>query len=103
VAWITSDHRAGAVPNPNASHPVRKAAAKSTSKKALVRRAINFAANEMDRPNNTVIRHSKQLGIRWRKGSKSRNELRSRSQPVRAALVPEPPGLKRRPPAARLR
>lgn len=31
-----------------------------------------MAANEMDRPHNTVIRHSKQLGIQWPRRGKSR-------------------------------
>jgi transposase len=31
-----------------------------------------MAANEMDRPHRTIWRHSKMLGIRWPKGSKSR-------------------------------
>jgi transcriptional regulator with GAF, ATPase, and Fis domain len=31
-----------------------------------------LAANEMDRPTGTVIRHSKRLGIRWPQGNKSR-------------------------------
>lgn len=30
------------------------------------------AANEMGRPHNTVIRHSKALGIRWPRGNRSR-------------------------------
>lgn len=32
-----------------------------------------MAANEMDRPTGTVIRHAKALGIRWPQGNKSRN------------------------------
>ena len=31
-----------------------------------------LAANEMDRPHNTVIRHSKVLGIRWPPANRSR-------------------------------
>jgi len=31
-----------------------------------------FAANEMDRPHQTVWRHSKKLGIRWPSGHRSR-------------------------------
>jgi hypothetical protein len=31
-----------------------------------------LAANEMDRPINTLLRHSKLLGVRWPQGSKSR-------------------------------
>lgn len=31
-----------------------------------------MAANEMDRPTGTVIRHAKALGIRWPPGNKSR-------------------------------
>ena len=40
LAWVTSAHRDGAVPRPNANQPLRKAAASSTSRNALVRRAI---------------------------------------------------------------
>lgn len=35
-----------------------------------------LAANEMDRPTGTVIRHSKKLGIRWPQGNKSRKGAR---------------------------